>query len=804
MENCCGFVVSHHARSSKLLEAGLKFTAAGSSTEPRLFVHKTTLVMRQTYCYWSVATGSYGALMENCVRSARAAGVFKEFHVLTERPLKNCECYDAMECDKAFGLFKLHYLKLGMDRLSFDYFIWIDADSVFVRNPLDILATAGKSPLHVPLEFNLSTLRKETQWKGVPTTALLDLFHREGVTNQVYLGQSAFWIVRHEAIETVYDLAMGFWHKANEAGLLLDVSAALVYAMQMLCGDPEKHRVESAPELWASDDAGHFDGRFPDGTPWPWRHPLASGSIQIRPAIVHLNSGRTHRQKPDQPPTGSPRIDQLLVHARQCAQQGDHFEALQIYERLVRRIGDRADIWFEYGAEAAALLMFDIAEVAWQNASELAPQDAELHLRIGNRYKAARQREKARTFYERAAILAPGTPNPPNRLALLYEESNLLDEARETTLRCLSISPLDEHARYMHARLNRRDGNLPEAERQFHDLITSNPKDPEVAYAARMELANILDQLGNVDEAMRYLYEAKTLASRTGKAKRLADEFHACAQRHMSWVQALPKDILNLWSKSDCKEQRPAFPTVALLAGHPRSGTTLLEQVLAAHETIAALDEPVTFFNLIYPLIKRNLETALGLRPFLRQAYIQGLQHELGSKPDKLLLDKNPSLTLFLPDLLQFIPNLRLIVSLRDPRDVVLSCYFLKLPLVSAASATFLSLEGIAEHYNVLMETWLRVREWERLKWTESRYEDIIADLNKEGRRVTEFLGLSWNQKQIFFYESAKRNPIYSPTYNEVTRPIYSNSIGRWQTYERYLAPVLPRLERFCQAFGYE
>jgi hypothetical protein len=248
--------------------------------------------MPSRYCYWSVATGAYGALMENCVRTARAAGVFQEFHVLTDRPLEGCECYDAMECDKAHGLFKLHYLKVGMSRLLFDYLIWLDADTVFVRNPVDVLDPLGRSPIHVPLEVNLSTLEKDANWKGVSVFALRDLLRREGVMNQVYLSGSAFWIVQREAIEMVYDLALPFWNKAKETGLVVDVSAALGYAMQLLCATPEAHLLLNAPQIWASDDAGYFADRSLDGAPWPWQHPLTSAAVPIRPAIIHLRKSR--------------------------------------------------------------------------------------------------------------------------------------------------------------------------------------------------------------------------------------------------------------------------------------------------------------------------------------------------------------------------------------------------------------------------------------------------------------------------------------------------------------------------------
>src|SRR5690348_11943350 len=102
--------------------------------------------MNRRYCYWSVATGPYAALMERCVASARRCGVFREFHVLTDRSIEGCECYDAQTVEMADGLFKLIYLKAGISNLLFDHFIWIDADSCFVRNPRDILDCMGKSP----------------------------------------------------------------------------------------------------------------------------------------------------------------------------------------------------------------------------------------------------------------------------------------------------------------------------------------------------------------------------------------------------------------------------------------------------------------------------------------------------------------------------------------------------------------------------------------------------------------------------------------------------------------------------------
>jgi hypothetical protein len=263
---------------------------------------------RPHYCYWSVADGPYGAMMENCVRTARQAGVFKEFHVLTDRQLNGCECYDAFSCDKARGLFKLHYLKVGMSRLPFEYFIWLDADTVFTRNPLDVLAPLRKSPFHVPLESNLS-LMGEVKWHGLSCSTLRKLYSDAGLS-AFYACHSAFWIVHREAIDQVYNLAFEFSNTAEKLRVQLDVSALLGYAMQLLCGDPESHRRDVHSALWgegasprSTDENSLTTDRNSD--------PLAVSHL---PAIVHVPLAKLKtRPAPVFPGYGSPPARNDLV-----------------------------------------------------------------------------------------------------------------------------------------------------------------------------------------------------------------------------------------------------------------------------------------------------------------------------------------------------------------------------------------------------------------------------------------------------------------------------------------------------------
>jgi hypothetical protein len=209
----------------------------------------------------------------------------KGFSRQTIKPLHTIMAKDTPERFARLVLFELadiHALVMGIH----DYIIVDIAHNADI--PVDLLGPMGKSPIHVPLEANISASEEDSMWKGAPLARLRELWRQEGVANQLYVSQSAFWIIHHEAIETVYDLAMAFWNKANHSGLTVDVSAALGYAMQMLCADPEAHLLVNHPDLWASDEEGHFRDNLPDGVAWSWRHPLRPDAVEIRPSIIHL------------------------------------------------------------------------------------------------------------------------------------------------------------------------------------------------------------------------------------------------------------------------------------------------------------------------------------------------------------------------------------------------------------------------------------------------------------------------------------------------------------------------------------
>ena len=144
-----------------------------------------------------------------------------------------------------------------------------------------------------------------------------------------------------------------------------------------------------------------------------------------------------------------------------------------------------------------------------------------------------------------------------------------------------------------------------------------------------------------------------------------------------------------------------------------------------------------------------------------------------------------------------------MIVALRDPRDAVLSCYLRYLPL-NAVSVRFLDPARTAERYALDMTTWLKYRDMIETPWCEIRYEDTVADPEKQARRALDTLSLPWNDQVLNYRQrllDAKR--VTSPTYADVAEPIYTRAIGRWKNYEQLLEPAMKTLEPFIREFGF-
>jgi tetratricopeptide (TPR) repeat protein len=498
--------------------------------------------------------------------------------------------------------------------------------------------------------------------------------------------------------------------------------------------------------------------------------------------------------------------------AQQHLIQGRHAAALGSYRGLVKQFPGVASLWVELGIAATGELDFALARQASARAVELAGADSDLLVSIGQQYHRLRRLDEASACFKQAAAADPSSVHACLSLAAWLERERRLEEARECVERCLAQHPQDARALYFRAFLLHRAGSNGEAETALRDLLKTNPADPNVKISASHLLGVVLDATGQYAEAMRSLYDSKALVRQSADTASLEKVYETMVRARCELLAALRPENIGRWREEADTAASPE--RLAFLGGPPRSGTTLIEQILGAHPEILVFDEPESFaqevLNTLAPmppakgLTVKSLN-ALGAtaRAALIRRYRKSLLREREEEPGgKLLLDKNPSVTASLHLWLRLFPQSKIIITLRDPRDIVISCFFQNLTL-TAVNANFLSLSRTAKYYSDCMDVWLRLRELGGFEWIETRYEDVVNHLEAEGRRVTEFLGLPWHETQAKYYEKARAKFVFAPTYNDVTKPVYQRAVRRWEHYAESLGPVQAALAPYCRAFGY-
>ncbi|MGA2243843.1 MAG: sulfotransferase [Verrucomicrobiota bacterium] len=490
----------------------------------------------------------------------------------------------------------------------------------------------------------------------------------------------------------------------------------------------------------------------------------------------------------------------------------DYDESIAILERASRLDPANAGLLLDLGRAHGMRYDCAAAERYFEKAARVAPQRSEVLAVAGLQCRGFSRYEMAKRYFERAMAEPNASPDTCVKLAELYERFRFLDEARGLVEQALQMDANCALARLVQARLARLGGRLEEAEKVARRLVARSDSD---SWSTRIrgwyELGAILDGQGRPDEAMSAFLEAKNMA-KANAANYLAGQRRVHEKLRTAEAE-LSAERLRRWF-DHAPALRPAR-RLALLGGHPRSGTTLLEQVLDSHPDMVSAEETTVFLYEVYLPIRRGLpdETTIvsGLElappeslPKLRERYFRCMD-TLRNDPvgSRLLIDKNPSLTTLVPAMARVFPETKFLVALRDPRDVCLSCFMQPLPL-NQVSATFLTLEDTVEEYVSVMGLWRTVAARMPNPYLEVRYEDMVADLESAARRVLAFLGVTWDESVLRFNEHARKKLVRSPTYADVTKPVFKGAVGRWRRYQKYLEPLLPKLEPFARAFGYE
>jgi Flp pilus assembly protein TadD len=400
------------------------------------------------------------------------------------------------------------------------------------------------------------------------------------------------------------------------------------------------------------------------------------------------------------------------------------------------------------------------------------------------------------------------------RRVVLHERSNQLQLAR-LALQRLPLHALDQlssSARQAraegwaaHATMAMRDAAYDDAiELQQRALALVD--DDESRAAAAFGLAAAYDQSGKPHEALQAVSIAH--AAQWNIAREVVPELLAVDSQPLPMVEhVVSRHAYAGWSAlpGPSREHSPVF-----VVGFPRSGTTLLEQMIDAHPDFRSMDERAFIHELTERMERvgqRYPEHLAALTAteadHLRAAYFNMVGRVLPDRGQHRLVDKNPLNMLCLPMIMRLFPNAPIVLCLRHPCDVLLSCY-----LQSFRSPAFMvlcsSLQRLAHGYVRAFEQWHRhvdVFAPPILKW---RYESVVGDFDASVDRLGQFLAVADAAPMRRFAEhAANKRHISTPSYAQVTQSISPKAVNRWHAYRDAFEPVFPILRPIMDRLGY-
>lgn len=438
---------------------------------------------------------------------------------------------------------------------------------------------------------------------------------------------------------------------------------------------------------------------------------------------------------------------------------------------------------------------------------EWLPLEDDLQLELADLHQSLGDGRTAQFLLEDLCARSPRNVPAAVLLAGVYERVNDLDAAQslqESLLRhpeALSAANLQDLT-HLRATMATRRGDGTLARRILEQAGPRNPGD----YAHYFDLAGVCDRLNDSAAAMRALDTAHRLQ---------VDELRQTVpHRFEPGAPILPAAVGRVSAEDYLKWPQLLAPAVAespiFIVGFPRSGTTLLEQMLDAHPSLQSMDERPFFNVLANRLDDHGISVPQDLHQLdqhacdeLRKDYLQLVCTKIARRWDAQLVDKNPLNMLWLPLIHRIFPRAKFILALRHPCDVLISNYMqnYKASVLAAACA---SLPQLAAAYVTAMECWLHHVEVFQPNVLVSRYEELVADPGAHAQRIAEFLGVRDPSPMLRFDQHARdKGYIATPSYTQVIQPVNRKGLDRWKRYREEFSAVLPVLEPMLQHWGY-
>ena len=446
--------------------------------------------------------------------------------------------------------------------------------------------------------------------------------------------------------------------------------------------------------------------------------------------------------------------------------------------------------WFEAGNLAFRQGDLVQAAAAYEWAVAVWPSFADAWLNLGATYRRLERIEDAGACARRVLDLRPDDPGALNNLANVLSAQGRLEEAADCYRRALELRPDDAETYYNLVNQQPLNDGSPESEAVFASL--SRQAEALDRFTARDQstllfaLGKALDARGETDRAFESLARANAL-------HRSALQFDIAASERLAAAIAKRFDpaLFARLEGAGSPSQRLVF-----VVGMPRSGTTLVEQIVSAHPDVHGAGE----IGLLPTLVARvRSPQGLGF-PFwttdvsdadlqrLTQAYLEALEPRGAGKAR--ITDKTIGNFELLGLIHLCLPNARIIHCRRDPRDTCVSCFSTRFSGGHPYAYDLRELGRYWRLYDGLMAHWRAVLPPGRI--FEVDYEALVEDLEGGAKRLIAHLGLPWDDACLRFHDSKRE--VRTASFAQVRQPIYTGSVGRWRRFGPHLGPLIEAL----------
>jgi tetratricopeptide (TPR) repeat protein len=394
-------------------------------------------------------------------------------------------------------------------------------------------------------------------------------------------------------------------------------------------------------------------------------------------------------------------------------------------------------------------------------------------------------------------------------LIQIFERTNRLSESI-AMLQRLRAKPqahsLGSDLQRVSAKLAQRHGDHELAVELYRQAL-ADYRQPHDRHFVQFPLAESLHALGRHDETVATLIEAHRSQVTFIKRSRPLATVRGTPQMEVTEYSCDPADV-STWDHSNAPraEDSPVF-----VVAFPRSGTTLLELTLDSHSLLRSMDEQPFIQNALEDILAFGIKYPEHLGTLsqpqleeLRARYYQRVHKKVQLQSGQRLVDKNPLNILRLPVIHRLFPNAPIVLAVRHPCDVILSCYMqhFRAPDFALLCA---EMPALTVGYRKTFDFWYEHVAMLRPRVLEVQYESFVSDFDTQVHRLADFLQLPWDSAMLAPGERARaKGYISTPSYSQVVQPVNKKAVGRWHSYRQYLSPALPVLEPYLQRWGYE